>query len=120
MLSVRMENIGDMAIVECEGSILRDDSAYRLRDAITSHSDARIIVMDLSELKMIRQPGLSMLVFLQRWAHDHKIQLKLFNPSNFVRYGLERASSIYEFEIPTLQEMMILLAEAENHQQIAA
>jgi len=34
-----------------------------------------------------------MLVFLQRWAYDHDIRLKLFNPSRSVQERLEYAGS---------------------------
>ena len=48
-------------------------------------------------------------MFLQRWAQDHDIRLKLFNPRHSVRDHLEHASSMREFDIATLDEMMALL-----------
>jgi hypothetical protein len=57
-----------------------------------------------------------MLVFLQRWAHDHHVRLKLFNPSSSVRHRLENASTLYEFEIARLHEMTELLIRAEEQQ----
>jgi len=35
-----------------------------------------------------------MRLFLQRWAYDHGIQFKLFNPTRSVRDRLERADSM--------------------------
>ena len=61
-----------------------------------------------------------MLVFLQRWAQDHDIRFKLFNPPKSVRERLKRASSISEFDIPTLDEMMALLACADLRYALAA
>jgi hypothetical protein len=50
MLRINIDNIGDLAIVECEGRIVRSDAAFKLRDAVTSQSDARTVVLELSEV----------------------------------------------------------------------
>lgn len=114
MLTVRIENIGDMAVIECEGRIVRSDAAFKLRKAVNSQRDARIIVIDLSEVPAIEGGGLGMLVFLERWAHDHDIRLTLFNPRQSVRNRLERASSVRLFDMATLDEMMALLGRADT------
>jgi hypothetical protein len=51
MLHVHVEKIYDMAVVECEGRVVRSDAAFRLSNAVTSLRDVRIIVMDLSEVR---------------------------------------------------------------------
>ena len=114
MLIVHINNIGDMAIIELEGRIVRSEAALKLREAVNSQSDARIIVPDLSEVPAFEAGGLGMLVFLQRWALDHGIRLKLFNPRQSVRYGLEQASSMRQFDIVTRYEMMALLVLPDN------
>ena len=35
MLKLNVENIGDLAIAECEGRIVRSESAFKLRDVVT-------------------------------------------------------------------------------------
>ena len=120
MLKVHIDNIGDLAIVECEGRIVQSDAAFKLREAVTSQRDARTVVLELSEVSAVEGGGLGMLVFLQRWAHDHDIRLKLFNPSKFVRERLKKTSSMSEFEFPTLDEMMALLAQADRRYAVAA
>jgi anti-anti-sigma regulatory factor len=120
MLSIHIENIGDIAIIECEGRIVRSEAAFKLREAVTSKQDARIIVLDLSEVRAIEGGGLGMLLFLQRWAHGHDIRLKLFNPTNFVSDRLERANSMLEFDIASLEEMMALLTYADGRYALAA
>jgi anti-anti-sigma regulatory factor len=119
MLSLHVENVGEMAVIECDGRIVQSDAALKLRRAVDLQSDCRIIVLDLSKVPTIEGGGLGMLVFLQRWAQNHDIRLKLFNPRESVRYRLERASSMREFDIATLDEMMALLAHAheETRQQ---
>ena len=49
MLKLSIENIGDLAIIECEGKIARSESAFKLRDAVTSQNDAHTVVIELSE-----------------------------------------------------------------------
>ena len=40
MMKVSIDNIGELAIVECEGRIVQSEAAFKLRDAVTSQSDA--------------------------------------------------------------------------------
>jgi anti-anti-sigma factor len=111
MLKINVDNIGDLAVVECEGRIVQSEAAFKLREAVTLQTDARIIVLDLSEVYAIEGGGLGMLLFLQRWAQDHDIRFKLFNPSKSVRQMLKQVSAVSEFDIPKVDEMMALLVE---------
>ena len=113
MRHVITENIGDMAVVECEGRIAHN-TALELRDAIIAQSKARVLVLDLSEVNAVEGDGLGVLVSLQYWAQQRGIQFKVFNPSNSVRHRLEHASSMHGFEIASLPEVMGLLIQAEN------
>ena len=87
---------------------------------MTSQTDARIVVLGLSEVRAIGGGGLGMLVFLQRWAREHNIRLLLFHPSKSVQNRLERARSIAEFYITSLEEMRALLAYANSRFALAA
>jgi anti-anti-sigma factor len=117
---LHMDHIGEMAVVECQGKIVRSEAAFRLRDAVTSQRDARVIVLDLSEVYALGSAGLEILVFLRRWASEHDIQLKLFNPSRFVRHRIELTAAMCEFEIANLHEMMALLARSETSRALAS
>lgn len=79
-----------------------------------------MIVLDLSEVNALEGGGLGMLLFLQRWAHDHHIQLKLFNPRSSVRARLERTAPPPDFDIVSLDELLQLLAQAEHGNPSAA
>ena len=120
MLSVYVEKIGDMTVIECEGRIVRSEAAFKLRKAVESQADARIIVLDLSEVISIEGGGLGTLAFLQQWAQARDFRLKLFNPQQSVRDRLENASWIRELDIATLDEMMALLALADSRYARAA
>src|SRR5450759_1656788 len=39
MLNVTVENIGELAVVECEGRIVQSEAAFKLREAVTSQED---------------------------------------------------------------------------------
>jgi anti-anti-sigma regulatory factor len=119
MLKLSVENMGDLAVVQCEGRIVQSAAAFKLREAVTLQEDAKVVVLDLSEVIAVEGGGLGMLMVLQRWAHDHSIRFKLFNPSRSVRARLERASSLFEFDIPTLDEMMALLGLADRGYALA-
>jgi anti-anti-sigma factor len=110
MLSIHVDNIGEMAVVECNGRIVQSEAALKLRQAVNLQGDSRIIVLDLSEVSAIEGGGLGMLVFLQRWAQDRGVQFKLFNPRQSVRDRLRLVNSLRVFDIASLDEMMALLA----------
>jgi anti-anti-sigma regulatory factor len=99
---------------------VQSEAAFQLRDAVTAQSNAGTVVLELSEVHAIEGGGLGMLMFLQRWARDHDIRFKLFNPSKSVRKKLEMISPLAELDIPTLDEMMTLLGAADIQYAIAA
>ena len=57
MLNVTVENIGELAVVECEGKIVRSEAVLKLREAVTSQTDVRIVVLELSEVHAIEGGG---------------------------------------------------------------
>jgi len=114
MLSVHIDNIGDVAVIECEGRIVRSEAAFELRKAVTSEASARTIVLDLTEVHAIEGGGLGMLGALQRWALDQGIRLRLYNPTSSVRNTLER-NDWMQFDIASVEEVTALLAGAETN-----
>jgi anti-anti-sigma regulatory factor len=120
MLSIRVENVGDLAILECKGRIVRSESVFKLRDTVQAQAAANIIALDLSAVDAIGGGGLGMLAFLDRWAREHDIQFKLFDPSRSVLEGLVSNRSILNLEIATFHEMMDILAEADSRYSLAA
>ena len=119
MFAVNVERFRDMTVIECEGRLVQPESAYQLRNAVIAESDAHIIILDLSEVSAIEGGGLGMLAYLQRWALDHDIRVKLFNPSRSIRERLDHAS-MHPFDVASLDEMTALLMFAEIAQQYHA
>jgi anti-anti-sigma regulatory factor len=120
VLELSVDRIGDLAVVECEGRITRNESAGKLRDLVTSLQDAHIVVLDLSEVAIIDDNGLTTFLLLQHWAYQHQVQFKLFNPRCWVRQKLEYANAIPEFDIASLDEIVALLANAKARIALAA
>jgi ABC-type transporter Mla MlaB component len=120
MLILGIERIGDMAIVECKGRIVRRDAALKLREVVTAQPDVRIVMLDLTKVTAIEGGGLGMLWFLQRWAEDHDIHFKLYNPTSSVRHKLEHNHAKLRFDIATFEEMVSLVAYADNQYTRAA
>jgi anti-anti-sigma factor len=86
---ISTEQIGDVAVLQCAGRVVDPEALNRLKDAVTSLSQLRVVVLDLSAVEMVDGRGLGMLVFLHNWACATAIQVKLVNPSKLVREMLE-------------------------------
>lgn len=114
MLTVQIETLGDLTVVECKGRIVRSEAVVKLCDAVISQADASIIVLDLSEVEAIGGGAVGMIGFLHLWACNHDTQLKLFNPRQSVRDRLEQVNSMREFDVATFEEMVALLAGTYN------
>jgi anti-anti-sigma regulatory factor len=110
MPSVHVDKVGEMAIVECAGRFVRTENALKLRDAVTSQTDAHVVILDLTEMHAIGGGGLGMLVLLQKWAQDRGIRFKVFNPCSPVRNRLKHI----DCEIASLEQMMTLLSRVDG------
>jgi hypothetical protein len=87
MLNVTVASIGKLAVVGCEGRMVARESAYKLREAVISQTDARIVVLELSEVRALGGGGFGMLVFLQRWAREHNIRFLLLRARMGAAFG---------------------------------
>jgi anti-anti-sigma regulatory factor len=120
MLKIHVDNLGELAVVDCRGRIIRSESVFQLRDAVMAQSFARVIALDLYEVEAIGGGGLGMLAYLQRWANERSIELKLFTPSPSVKNALKCGGSSVNFDIPSLHEMMTILSKADRTFSLAA
>lgn len=111
---IRKEQSGGVAILQCQGRLVRGDAIYTLREAVTSFPDARIVVLDLSGLETMDGGGLGMLVMLHRWTRDRGTTLKLVNPSAFVRELLDRTRLVCVFDVASVDDAVEILCTPED------
>jgi anti-anti-sigma factor len=109
MLTIDTEKMGNVAVVRCSGRIVRGEAVCTLRNAVVNETDTRIVVLDLSEVDSLDAGGLTALLSLHHWTRSHAIQLKLVNPSHFVREMLERTRLDRVFDISSLHDALQVL-----------
>ena len=120
MFTVDVDRNEDVAVVQCHGRIVRGNATYTLRDSVTSQRNARIIVLDLSDVHALDGSGLGMLVFVHRWTRDSGVQLKLVNPSSLVREMLERTRLTRVFDVSSMDDALTILCDYEQHNRLYA
>lgn len=113
MLEMRVDNFGELVVIGCARRIVHSDAVFKLRDAVQAQ-DAPVIVLDMSEVEAIGGGGLGMLAYLEHWARENEVQLKMFCPSEVVTEALAQNQALMNLEIATFQEMMGLIARAEG------
>jgi anti-anti-sigma factor len=116
-LHIKSEQTGDVAVLQCAGRVVRGEALHFLKDAVTGLKKPRVVVLDLSAVEMLDGGGLGMLVFLHRWTRDHAIQLKLVNPSNFVREMLDRTRLSCVFNISSVDDAVEILCTSHQADQ---
>jgi anti-anti-sigma factor len=108
-LHIKSEQTGDVAVLQCAGRIVRGEAIHSLKDAVVGLKQPRVVVLDLTGVEMLDGGGLGILVFLHRWTRDHDIQLKLVNPSSFVREMLDRTRLTCVFNISSVDDAVEIL-----------
>jgi|ERR1700722_291695 anti-anti-sigma factor len=109
MLTIDVEKSGDVAVVRCGGRIVRGQEVRALRSAVVSEKDSRIVVLDLSDVESLDAGGLTTLLSLHQWARSRAVQLKLVNPSHFVRDILARTHLDHVFDVSSLDHALFVL-----------
>src|SRR5271169_2348648 len=120
MLNIDVEKTGDVAVVRCNGRIVRGEEVRTLRSAVVSEKSSRIVVLDLSEVESLDAGGLTTLLSLHQWARSRAVQLKLVNPSRFVREILVRTRLDHVFDISTLDHALFVLGDPCCHTRMVA
>jgi anti-anti-sigma regulatory factor len=109
MFRVHKEKIGDVSVILCEGRMFGEDAAFKLRDEVKRQWDARIVLLDLSELSALGGKAMRMMTALRTWTRVLGIQFKLFGPSSVMRHNLQRLSPTDGFEIASVDDVLSLL-----------
>jgi anti-sigma B factor antagonist len=113
-LYINIEQAADVAVLQCAGRMVRSQALSLLKDAVTSLSRLRVVVLDLSEVEMLDAGGLGMLVSLHNWACVNGIQLKLVNPSKPVRQMLELTRLTSVFHISSVEDVIQIFCSGDQ------
>jgi len=89
--------------------MVRGEAMQTLRSTVVSRASARIIVLDLAQVKFLDAGGLAVLLSLNDWAGRQGIQLKLTSPSKFVQQMLAITRLDRVFDISSLDQVLQLL-----------
>ena len=109
MFGVHQEKIGDVSVIICKGRMAGCAAARELGDEVRRHEDARVVLLDLSELVSLGADVMGILVVLQVWTRGLGIQFKLFDPPFGMLHNLQRLRSTATFEIATIDDVLFLL-----------
>ena len=112
-LDIKIEQTSDVAVLECRGRMVRGEALHFLRDAVTSLSRLRVVVLDLSEVEMLDAGGLGMLVFLHRWTRTAGIQLKLVNPSSLAMEMLIRTGLTSVLHVSSIDDVVEIFCNSD-------
>jgi len=111
MLSLRIQEMGDTAIIHCTGRIAFPH-ARELRIALRRVLRTRTVVLNLADTIAIDAYGLGVLVSIRTWVKQAGRVLKLVNLTPWVERLLQLTKLESEFEICTAREMLDLLCRA--------
>ena len=112
-LKYQIECLQDVAIVGCSGRLVRGAALNEFRRRLERLENLRVLVLDLSAVEQLDAGGLGVLLLLRHWALQQKVQLKLVNPSPFVRRVLDATHLNSVFEISSLEEALCILRAPE-------
>jgi anti-anti-sigma factor len=110
MLTLRVQKLGDVAIIHCVGRIMFP-YASELR-GIVGHLRTRVLVLDLLNTFAVDAAGLGALVSLRAWAKQNNSMLKLMNVTPRVEQLLQMTKLKSTFEVCSAEEMLDLLCLA--------
>ena len=113
-LRIKIEQAADVVVLRCAGRLVRGEPLHFLKQAVIRLKQPRIVVLDLSGIETVDGGGLGMLVSLHRWTGENAIQLKLVNPSVFVRFVLECTRLTRVLTISSVDDAIEILASWES------
>ena len=111
MLSLRIQQLGNVTIVHCIGRIAFPD-ARGLRIALLQQLRTRMLILDLADTVAIDAGGLGSLVALRGWAQQTNRTLKLMNITPRVEQLLQLTELASLFEVCSAEEILDLLCRA--------
>lgn len=111
MLTLKIQQLGDVTIVHCTGRISFPDGRG-LQIALLQQLRTRTLILDLADTVAIDAGGLGALVALRGWAKQTDRMLKLMNVTPRVEQLLQLTKLDRSFEVCSAEETLDLLCRA--------
>jgi anti-anti-sigma factor len=113
-LHIKMEQTGDVGVLQCAGRLVRGEALHLLKGAVSSLSRLRVVILDLSEVEMLDGGGLGMLVFLHNWTRTTGIQLQLVNPSSLALEMLMRTGLTSVLHVSSMDDVIEIFCSSKS------
>ena len=105
MLKVRVENLGQIAILHVHGHIVIGPEIELLRKSVSSQTNASAVLLDLKRVSRMDARGLGLLLELREQVQSSGIQFRLMNVGSLVQQILLMTCLDSVFEISLEEEI---------------
>ena len=105
MLKVRVENLGQIAILHIHGHIVIGPEIEMLRKSVSSQTSASAVLLDLKRVSRIDARGLGLLLELREQVQSSGNLFRLMNVGSLVQQILLMTCLDSVFEISTEEEI---------------
>jgi anti-anti-sigma factor len=112
MLHATIQKLGDTTVLHCKGRIVIGEAYSILRASVFNQRQARLLVLDLTQVECIDAGGLGALLGIREWAHTNAIRFKLMNLMKNVEPILELTRLDRVFEFCSVRDLICLLHRA--------
>jgi anti-anti-sigma factor len=101
MLKVDVEKLSSAAVLYLQGHIVVDEETATLREAVFSHRDAKVVILDLSGVDVIDAAGLGALLELREWTQMNGTKFRLENPTRRVQqlFAITCLESVFDISL---------------------
>jgi anti-anti-sigma factor len=120
MLQVCVHKPGDVAILRLQGRIVNGET-HILRRAVSSLSDASVIVLDFSRVEGIDAHGLGVLLHLRAQLQSMGIEFRLMNVTKLVGQvlAITKLDTVFQFTTETETEAAASVDRAIEEDELA-
>lgn len=122
MLKVRVENLGQIAILHIHGHIVIGPEIDVLRKSVPSQTGASVVVLDLKRVSRIDARGLGLLLELREQLQSNGVEFRLMNVGSLVQQILRMTCLDSVFEISREEEIrsrhseeLVLVSSFNSH-----
>lgn len=105
MLKVRVENLGQIAILHVHGHIVIGPEIDVLRKSVSWQTDAGAVILDLKRVSRIDARGLGFLLELREQLQSSGLEFRLMNVGSLVQQILQLTCLDSVFEISLEEEI---------------